>query len=254
MQQDARRPLVVGNWKMNGTLAEARARAEAVVAGVVAGGIRCEVALAPALVQLERVAAALAGSTVRLAAQDVSAHDAGAHTGEVSALMLQDVGCSYVLVGHSERRHGLGESDECVARKFVEARKAGLVPVLCVGETLAERAAGTTAAVVVRQLDAVLALAGVEDFSAVLAYEPVWAIGTGQNASAEQAQEVHALLRAHLGRSSTALALATRIVYGGSVKASNAASLFAMPDVDGGLVGGASLDAREFIGICAQAQ
>lgn len=254
MQQDARRPLVVGNWKMNGTLAEARERASAVVAGVVAGGVRCEVALAPSLVQLERVAAALAGSTVRLAAQDVSAHDAGAHTGEVSASMLQDVGCGYVLVGHSERRQDLGESDECVARKFVAARKAGLVPVLCVGETLAERTAGMTAAVVLRQLDAVLALAGVADFSAVLAYEPVWAIGTGQNATAEQAQEVHALLRAHLGRSSAAAARATRIVYGGSVKASNAAGLFAMPDVDGGLVGGASLDAREFIGICAQAQ
>lgn len=254
MQQDVRRPLVVGNWKMNGTLAEARARAEAVVAGVAAAGIRCEVALAPPLVQLERVAALLAGSAVVLAAQEVSAHDDGAYTGDVSARMLREVGCRYVLVGHSERRHGLGESDELVARKFVAARKAGLTPILCVGETLAEREAGATAQVVLRQLDAVLALVGAAGFAGVLAYEPVWAIGTGQNATAGQAQEVHALLRAHLCRSSAALALATRIVYGGSVKASNATTLFAMPDVDGGLVGGASLDAPEFIGICAQAQ
>ncbi|MFZ5723833.1 MAG: triose-phosphate isomerase [Pseudomonadota bacterium] len=249
MQQGARRPLVAGNWKMHGSLAEARARARAVVVGRHV----CEVAIAPPFVHLAAVAAELAGSPVLLAAQDASAHDAGAHTGEVSAPMLLDAGCRLVLVGHSERRHGLGETDGLVAAKFVAVQRAGLVPVLCVGETLAEREAGRTSEVVLRQLDAVLAQAGGFG-AAVLAYEPVWAIGTGRNATAEQAQEVHALLRAQLARRDAAAAQATRILYGGSVKAANAGTMFAMPDVDGALVGGASLDAREFLEICAQAQ
>lgn len=253
MQQDVRRPLVAGNWKMNGTLAEAGARARALATAV--AGLRCDVVIAPPVLHLPVVSAQLAGSVVLPAAQDVSEHDDGAHTGEVSAAMLRDAGCRYVLVGHSERRHGLGESDARVARKFLAASRAGLTPVLCVGETLAEREAGHTAQVVLRQLDTVLAQAGVEGFAgAVLAYEPVWAIGTGRNATAEQAQEMHALLRARLGRAGDMLARNTRIVYGGSVKAGNAASLFAMPDVDGGLVGGASLDVQEFLEICAQAQ
>lgn len=251
MQQDARRPLVAGNWKMNGSLAEARERARAVVAGMAAAG-RCEVAMAPPFVHLAVVAAELAGSSVSLAAQDASEHDAGAHTGDVSAPMLHEAGCRYVLVGHSERRHGSGETDALVARKFAAVRRAGLVPVLCVGETLSERDAGQTASVVARQLDAVLSLQQFGD--AVLAYEPVWAIGTGRNATPEQAQEVHALLRAQLARKDAENARGVRILYGGSVKAANAGSLFAMPDVDGALVGGASLDAREFLEICAQAR
>jgi len=251
VQQDVRRPLVAGNWKMNGSLAEARERARAVVAGM--GRAHAEVALVPPAVHLAAVAAELAGSPVLLGGQDASEHDAGAYTGEVSAAMLRDAGCRLVLVGHSERRHGLGESDALVARKFAAARRALLVPVLCVGETLAEREAGRTADVVLRQLEAVLAVAG--GFGdAVLAYEPVWAIGTGRNATAEQAQEVHALLRARLARENAKDARATRILYGGSVKAANAGALFAMADVDGALVGGASLDAREFIEICAQAR
>lgn len=251
MQQDVRRSLVAGNWKMNGTLAEARQRARAVRAGV--SGVTTDVALLPPTVHLSAVAVELADGRVWLGGQDASEHDAGAHTGEVSAAMLRDAGCRLVLVGHSERRHGLGESDALVARKFAAARRAQLLPVLCVGETLAEREAGRTAEVVLRQLEAVLTQAG--GFAdAVLAYEPVWAIGTGRNASAEQAQEVHALLRARLAQMDMPGARATRILYGGSVNAANAGALFAMPDVDGALVGGASLDAHEFLEICAQAR
>lgn len=251
MRQDVRRPLVAGNWKMNGDLAGARSRARTVAAGASAPG--CEIAIAPPVVHLVAVAAELAGSRVALAAQDASAHDDGAHTGEVSAAMLRDAGCQYVIVGHSERRHGAGEDDGIVARKFDAVRRAGLVPVLCVGETLAEREAGRTVEIVSRQLRAVLVGAG--GFGdAVLAYEPVWAIGTGRNATAEQAQDVHAALRAQLAQKDMAGARTTRIVYGGSVKAANAGALFAMPDVDGALVGGASLDAREFLEICAQAR
>lgn len=251
MQHDVRRPMVVGNWKMNGNLAGSRARAVVVVAGIRTGD-RVEVALLPPALYLPAVADVLAGSPVLPGAQDLSEHESGAHTGELSGAMLRDVGCRLVLVGHSERRRGLGESDALVARKFVAARSAGLLPVLCVGETLAEREAGRTGEVVRRQLDAVLAVAG--GFGgAVLAYEPVWAIGTGRNAAAEQVQEVHALLRARL-REAGEDVQKTRILYGGSVKAGNAGALFAMPDVDGALVGGASLDAEEFLGICAQAQ
>lgn len=253
MQQDVRRPLVAGNWKMHGNLAEARERARAVAAG--AAALSCDVAIAPPAVHLAAVAVELAGTRVLLAAQDLSEYDAGAHTGDVSGPMLRDAGCGLVLVGHSERRHGLGETDALVARKVAAARRAGLVPVLCVGETLAERDAGQTAAVVLRQLEAVLAATGGNGLKdVVLAYEPVWAIGTGRNATAEQAQEVHAMLRARLAREDMVAARSTRIVYGGSVKAANAGALFAMPDVDGALVGGASLDAREFLEICAQAR
>lgn len=253
MQQDVRRPLVAGNWKMHGSLAEARDRAQALRENL--GSLACDVVVAPPYVHVPLVSDVLRGSPVGVAAQDVSEHAAGAFTGEVSATMLRDAGCGYVIVGHSERRAQFGDTDAIVAAKFVAAVGAGLVPVLCVGETLAERDAGATDAVVLRQLDAVLVVAGIRGFgAAVIAYEPVWAIGTGRNATPGQAQDVHAVLRRRLAQQDAGVAAATRIIYGGSVKAGNAKELFAMPDIDGGLVGGASLDAREFLGICASAR
>ncbi|MGH8402705.1 MAG: triose-phosphate isomerase, partial [Gammaproteobacteria bacterium] len=194
------------------------------------------------------------GSALLLGAQDVCAEDDGAHTGEVSGAMLRDLDCRYVIVGHSERRALYGETDLLVARKFMAAQKAGLTPILCVGETLAERQRGETRMVVARQLDAVLDAAGVSAFAkAVVAYEPVWAIGTGKTASPEQAQEVHAFIRDSVRARDARIAAGIRLLYGGSVKASNAAELFRMPDIDGGLVGGASLEAREFLAICKAA-
>lgn len=249
MQARARRPWVAGNWKMNGSLAAARTRSAELLSGL--AGLSCEVVVAPPFVHLESVARVIAGSAVQLAAQDVCQHGDGAYTGSVSAAMLAELGCRYVLVGHSERRALFGDDDALVAAKFAAVRAAGMVPVLCVGETLAERDANRTRAVVLRQLDAVLDAAGFGEM--VVAYEPVWAIGTGRAASAAQAQEVHALLRARL-RERDEAAAGTRIVYGGSVKAVNAAELLAQPDIDGALVGGASLDAREFLEICAQAR
>jgi triosephosphate isomerase len=247
--------MVAGNWKMNGTRASVRALAGAVAAAA-AGDAAAEVdiVLAPAVVHLADVAACIAGSAIALAAQDVSAHDAGAYTGEIAAPMLVEFGARHAIVGHSERRQYHGETDAAVAAKFIAAQRAGLVPILCVGETLAERDAGYTEAVVARQLGAVLDAAGVAAFAhAVLAYEPVWAIGTGRTASSAQAQAVHAVLRSQVAAADAKIAGSLRILYGGSVKAANAAGLFAEPDVDGGLVGGASLDAAEFMAIVAAA-
>ncbi len=233
--------LVAGNWKMHGNLAANRALLEAIVAGV--PGVECAVCVPyPYLAQ---VAKRLRGTRVAWGAQNVSEHASGAYTGEVSAAMLGEFGCRYVLVGHSERRQLYGESDARVAAKFVAARDAGITPILCVGETLEEREAGRTQDVVARQLDAALARGGIGD--AVVAYEPVWAIGTGRTASPEQAQEVHGFLRRRLTET-------TRILYGGSVKPDNAAAIFAMPDVDGGLIGGAALKAQDFIAICRAAE
>src|SRR4030095_14393715 len=196
----------------------------------------------------------LKDSGIGLGAQSVCAETQGAFTGGVSAAMLKDVGCHYVLVGHSERRQLYGEGDALVARKFVAAQSVGLVPVLCVGETLDEREREETHEVVSRQLEAALAVSGVKSLAkAVIAYEPVWAIGTGRTASPEQAQEVHALIRAKVASLDATIGGSVRILYGGSVKASNAQELFAMPDIDGGLVGGASLKADEFARICAGA-
>lgn len=241
-----RRSLVAGNWKMHGT----RAANEALVSDVLQaddGEAGPELLVCPPSVYLWEIGRRLKGSEVRLGAQDVSAEAAGAHTGEVSAAMLRDVGCSFVIVGHSERRAQHGENSRLVARKFVAAQHEGLLPILCVGETLKERDAGRTEHVVLSQLEAVLTVTGATGFlEAVLAYEPVWAIGTGRNATPEQAQEVHALLRARVAEKDGRIASCLRILYGGSVKAANAAELFAMPDVDGGLVGGASLDGAEF--------
>jgi triosephosphate isomerase len=235
----ARTRLVAGNWKMHGSRASNRALVEKILAGVgKAAATQC--AVCPPFPYLAQVAEQLAGSPVNLGAQNVSEHAQGAYTGEVSAAMLLELGCSYAIVGHSERRQLYGETDVQVAAKFAAAAKAGLTPILCVGETLAEREAGKTEGVVARQLDAVLQKTDFAD--AVLAYEPVWAIGTGRNATPEQAQEVHALLRKKVSPQ-------TQILYGGSVKPQNARALFAMPDVDGGLIGGASLVAEDFLAI-----
>jgi triosephosphate isomerase len=196
----------------------------------------------------------LRDTPIGLGAQDVCADSHGAFTGEVSPAMLKDVGCEYTIVGHSERRLLYRESDQLVARKFAAAHSKGLTPILCVGEQLPEREAGRTSEVVTRQLDVVLELCGPEALGhGIVAYEPVWAIGTGRNASPEQAQEVQALIRARIAARDARIAAATRILYGGSVKAGNAAELFAMPDVDGGLIGGASLKADEFLAILAAA-
>lgn len=237
-----RRPLVAANWKMNGALASLRPLLDEILAGL---NTEAEVAICPPAVYLAETAAKLAGSDVALGAQTVSEYEAGAYTGEVSAAMLKDYNCRYVIVGHSERRNLYGESDAVVAAKFQAVRVAGLTPILCVGETLAEREADATEAVVGRQLEAVL---GGGDFGdAVIAYEPVWAIGTGRTATTEQAEAVHAFIRQHLP---IVIQQTTRILYGGSVKADNASSLFAMTNIDGGLIGGASLDAQAFLTIC----
>jgi triosephosphate isomerase len=244
-----RQPLVAGNWKMNGTLA----RIETLVEGIKAGQssvTTAELAVCPPYVYIPQVAAMLKGSSIALGAQDVNDRESGAHTGEVAAGMLIDVGCKYVIVGHSERRNVYGESDDFTARKFAAARQAGLVPVLCVGELLEEREEGITEIVVGRQLDAVIGVEGIHAVGdAVIAYEPVWAIGTGKTATPEQAQEVHAFIRDKLATLDQAVGAKIRILYGGSVKGSNAAELFAMADIDGGLIGGASLDADEFLAI-----
>ena len=230
----ARTRLVAGNWKMHGSRSANRVLLDAILKGMPKSDAQC--AVCPPFPYLGDVAERLRGTPIAWGAQNVSEHAQGAHTGEVSAAMLAEFGCRYVIVGHSERRSLYGETDAQVAAKFAQARSAGLTPILCVGETLAEREAGRTEEVVARQLDAV-------KFSdAVLAYEPVWAIGTGRNATPEQAQAVHAFLRGKLNAD-------VSILYGGSVKAQNAAAIFAMPDVDGGLIGGASLVAEDFLAI-----
>jgi triosephosphate isomerase len=241
--------LVVGNWKMNGGLAANARLLDALVTGWprdVAGETARELAVCVPFPYLGQAQAALSSSRIAWGAQDVSAHPAGAYTGEVAAGMLVEFGCRYALVGHSERRQMHEETDALVAAKARAALDGGITPVVCVGETLAEREANATAAVVTRQFDAVAAALEKDLPRIVLAYEPVWAIGTGRTASPAQAQEVHALLRKALGK---ARAADVRVLYGGSVKAANAKALFAMPDVDGGLVGGASLDADEFLAI-----
>ncbi|HUA90012.1 MAG TPA: triose-phosphate isomerase [Steroidobacteraceae bacterium] len=248
-----RRPIVAGNWKMHGSRADNARLIEELLAGVPAQP-KAACVICPPFVYLQEAARLLRDSVISLGGQDLCADTQGAFTGEISAAMLKDVGCEYVIVGHSERRLLYRESDPLIARKFGAALGKGLVPILCVGEQLADREAGRTGEVVARQLDVVLELCGASGLEqAVVAYEPVWAIGTGRNATPEQAQEVHAFIRARIGERDARIATATRILYGGSVKAGNAAELFAMPDVDGGLIGGASLKADEFLAILAAA-
>lgn len=245
-----RKKLVAGNWKMHGSLAENAALLAAIKPAL--AGIEAVVCVPfPYLAQAQ---ALLTGSSIAWGAQNVSEQGKGAFTGEVSAAMLLDFGCKYVIVGHSERRSLYGESDALVARKFMAAQAAGLTPILCVGESLDERESGVTEAVVARQLDAVIDAAGVGALAtAVVAYEPVWAIGTGKTATPEQAQAVHAFIRGKIATLDADVAARLVVQYGGSVKAANAAELMVQPDIDGGLIGGASLVADEFVAICRAA-
>jgi triosephosphate isomerase len=245
--------LVAGNWKMNGSTAANETLVSEIVAGVPEGsGFRLLVC--PPFPYLASVAGLVSGSKVALGAQNVSEHESGAYTGETASSMLSDVGCHYVIVGHSERRAIYGETSEQVAAKFQAAQAAGIIPILCVGESLEEREAGATEAVIDEQLNAVLGAAGADSFAAaVIAYEPVWAIGTGMTATPEQAQDVHKHIRARLAEHGADLAEKVQILYGGSMKGENAPGLLCMPDIDGGLIGGASLKASDFLAIAEAA-
>lgn len=248
-----RRPFVAGNWKMNGSRAESAALLDAVKAGV-SNASKAEVAVCPPSILIPLAAEKLAGSAVAWGGQNLNVNKSGAFTGEISGPMLKDYGSTYVIVGHSERRSLYGETDAMVADKYGAAQAHGLVPILCVGETLAEREANQTESVVARQLDAVLAKHGVASLkNAIIAYEPVWAIGTGKTATPQQAQDVHRFIRERIAKQDKAVADGVRILYGGSMKGSNAKELIGQPDIDGGLIGGASLVADEFLTICRAA-
>lgn len=249
-----RRKLVAGNWKMQGRHADNAALVQGILARE-AEYRGVDLWIAPPALYIDQLAGLLAGSNIGLMAQNLAREDDGACTGEISAGMLLDAACMAVIVGHSERRSRYGDDDAVVVEKFGRAQAVGLISVLCVGETLAERESGQTEAVVLKQLRAVLDVHGVLALKeAVLAYEPVWAIGTGRTATSEQAQQVHLVLREEVARRDALIAAELRILYGGSVKAANAGALFAMPDIDGALVGGASLDADEFVAIARAAR
>lgn len=245
-----RTPLIAGNWKMNGS----KASAEPLLRGVLAGSQairKAEIAVCVPFPYLALAEQCLAGSAVRWGAQNLSTEASGAYTGEVSGGMLADFGCAYVICGHSERREYYGETDALIAHKLMRAADSGLIPILCVGETLEQRERGETEAVIAGQLDGVIAEIGVAAFASIeVAYEPVWAIGTGKTATPEQAQAVHAFIRGQIADHDAAIAQGVRILYGGSMKPGNAAELLAQPDIDGGLIGGASLDAGDFLAIC----
>jgi triosephosphate isomerase len=248
-----RRSLVVGNWKMNGSREKARALAAEILAGL-GQGVNVDVGVCPPFVHFADVEEVLKGSPVLLGAQNVADQDEGAFTAEVSASMLKEFGCRLAIVGHSERRALYGESDALVAARYARAIENGLTPILCVGETLEERESDRTFSVIAKQLYTVLDLADVGSLAhAVIAYEPVWAIGTGRTATPEQAQEVHAWIRARVAEMNAGIAENLQILYGGSVKADNAKALFSKEDIDGGLIGGASLDANSFLKICQSA-
>lgn len=245
----ARPKLIAGNWKMHGSIGQNRDLLDAVAQGT--AGLEADVAVCVPYPYLSQTQSLLQNTHVSWGSQNVSQYEKGAYTGEVSGSMLTDFGCRYAIVGHSERRALYGEDNHVVALKFKAAQTAGLIPILCVGETLEQREAAITERVVAEQLDTVIELAGIDSLAkSVLAYEPVWAIGTGKTATPEQAQEVHAFVRQRIATRNIEVANGLRILYGGSVKAGNAAELFSMPDIDGGLIGGASLVANEFIGIC----
>ncbi|MEO8600814.1 MAG: triose-phosphate isomerase [bacterium] len=243
-----RRILVCGNWKMNGSLVSNAKLLAEIEAGLTRSS--CEVAACVPAVYIQQCQLALTGSLLGLGAQDVSAHIAGAYTGEISVSMLQDFSCKYVILGHSERRAYHAETDALVALKMQRVIQSGMTPILCVGETLAQREAGQTKTVVCDQMDILLAAIGYADLGkVVIAYEPVWAIGTGKTATPEMAQEVHAILRAKLAQKNAELSQTVRILYGGSMKPDNARELLAMPDIDGGLIGGAALNSTDFLAI-----
>ncbi len=249
-----RQSLVAANWKMNGSIQSNQSLLESLKQNV--GSVQnAEMVICPPFVYLQQVRQLLEGSRMSWGAQNLSQQEPGAFTGEVAASMLVDFDCKYVIVGHSERRSIYAESDILVAEKFAKAQSVGLIPILCVGELLDQREAGETQNVVKRQLDAVIKLQGVASLAkSVIAYEPVWAIGTGKTATPEQAQEVHGFIRGEIAKLDAGVAENIQILYGGSVKGSNAAELFSMPDIDGGLIGGASLKADEFLTICQAAR
>jgi triosephosphate isomerase len=248
-----RQPMVAGNWKMNGSSDSIKELITGIKAGV--SEANAEVVVCPPFVYIPMVAEVVAGTAIKLGAQNMCAQDAGAHTGEVSGPMLKDVGCEYVIIGHSERRAMYGETDEVTADKYSAVLKNGLKPIFCIGETLEEREQGITEQVVAHQLDAILKTAGAASLAnAVLAYEPVWAIGTGKTASPEQAQEVHAFIRSKIAKEDAVIAEGLRILYGGSMNPANAAELRSQSDIDGGLIGGASLKADDFLAICVAGQ
>ncbi|WP_338488325.1 triose-phosphate isomerase [Pseudomonas trivialis] len=248
-----RRTMVAGNWKMHGTRASVAELIDGLRELALPGGL--DVAVFPPLLHVSQVVDGLKGTSIEVGAQNSAVEPGqGALTGEVAPSQLVDAGCAYVLVGHSERRQLMGESDQMLNLKFAAAQASGLIPVLCVGETLEQRESGKTIEVVSRQLDSIIDELGVDAFaSAVIAYEPVWAIGTGLTATPQQAQDVHAAIRAQLAEKNSEVAQGVRLLYGGSVKAANAVELFGMPDIDGGLIGGASLNADEFGAICRAA-
>jgi triosephosphate isomerase len=248
-----RQPLVAGNWKMNGSVESVRELLSGLKAGI--GDIaKCEVAVCPPYVFIPMTQAELSGTSIPWGSQNLSTEQSGAFTGEISGSMLTDFGCTYAIVGHSERRTLYGEDDGLVASKYAVARAAGLKPILCVGETLKEREKGITEEVVARQLDALIDLEGVAALAdGVVAYEPVWAIGTGVTATPEQAQDVHAFIRNRVAQHDSDVAANLRILYGGSMKPGNAPELMAKADIDGGLIGGAALKAEDFFGICKAA-
>ena len=246
-----RKILVAGNWKLNGSSAITEKLINGILSGM-SNVTAADVVICPPYPYMALAQSLLQGGSIFLGGQDVSDQESGAYTGEVSAAMLAEFDCHYVIVGHSERRAIFGESDEFTAQKFVAAQKGGLVPILCVGELLEERESGITEDVVARQLDAIINASGVASLSnSVIAYEPVWAIGTGKTASPDQAQAVHEFIRSRIAESDSSVAEKVQILYGGSVKPGNAAELFAKPDIDGGLIGGAALKAEDFLGICS---
>lgn len=248
-----RQPLVAGNWKMNGSRQSIKALLDGIKSGMDTVKV-AEVAVCAPFIYIPDVQDQLTGSAISWGGQDVSTEASGAYTGEIATSMLLDFGSKYVIVGHSERRTYHAESDELVAKKFVVAREAGLVPIFCIGETLEEREQGVTEDVVSRQIDALINLDGITALTdGVIAYEPVWAIGTGKTATPGQAQEVHAFIRNKLATQDAVVAEGVRILYGGSMKPGNAAELIANQDIDGGLIGGASLKAEDFLGICTAA-
>jgi len=243
-----RRSLVVGNWKMNGTRASSELLAKGIVAGLVSD--HADIAVCAPYVYLPYIAEVVKGTELALGSQNVADQASGAYTGEISATMLKEIGVTYALVGHSERRSYYGDTDASVAARFKQAQEQGIIPILCVGETLEEREQDKTFSVINKQLDAVIDLVGIASFdAAVIAYEPVWAIGTGKTATDEQAQEVHYYIRQYIAAKDQVIADKIQILYGGSAKPDNAKGLFAMPDIDGGLIGGASLDAESFLKI-----
>ncbi|RRV04104.1 triose-phosphate isomerase [Pseudomonas sp. v388] len=248
-----RRPMVAGNWKMHGTRASVAELIEGLGKQVLPSDV--DIVVMPPSLFINQVVVGLEGQAVAVGAQDAAIQAGqGALTGEIASTQLLDAGCSFVLVGHSERRQLIGEQDEVLNRKFAAIQESGLTPVLCIGETLEQREAGQTLAVVGQQLDSIIDAFGIDAFAnAVIAYEPVWAIGTGLTASPQQAQEVHAAIRAQLAEKNAEVAQGVRLLYGGSVKSANAVELFGMPDIDGGLIGGASLNADEFGAICRAA-